>query len=173
MPENENDVEKDGTTCRTCSSPNNQARTQEDQEADVSNVWRSPRAIKNWIGGGLLIAGLLLHYGLTAYNQTILVWQGTNFFVSDITFLVSIAVAGNVIIKNGYRALKKLNLSIDLLMTSAILGSIIASIFGGKHIFMEGATLAFLYNFAELLEDYSIEKARGSLRELKDLSPDT
>ncbi len=173
MPVNEEEVEENEAVCRTCSGPVEDDHNEGEQESDISKVWTSSRAVKNWIGGGLLVTGLLLSYGLTGYNQTILSWQGTSFYVSDIAFLVSITVAGNVIMKNGFRALKKLNLSIDLLMTSAILGSIIASIFGGKHIFMEGATLAFLYNFSELLEDYSIQKARGSLRELKDLSPDT
>ncbi|MBS3813298.1 cation-translocating P-type ATPase [Candidatus Bipolaricaulota bacterium] len=143
------------------------------KKAGFRGVWASPRAVKTWTGGGLLLAGLLLKYGLTGFNRAIFTWQGTDFLVSDLTFLLGIAVAGNVIVRNGFRALRKLNLSIDLLMTSAIFGSVIASVFGGKHIFLEGATLAVLYNFAELLEDYSIEKARGSLRELKDLSPDT
>jgi len=173
MPKSEQKTEENQAVCRTCSSPDTGRSNESEGRTGVSNVWMGRRAIKNWLGGGFLLAGLLLHYGAGSYNETVLIWRGTSFFISDLTFLISIAVAGNVIIKNGFRALQSLNLSIDLLMTTAILGSILASIFGGKHIFLEGATLAFLYNFAELLEDYSIEKARGSLRELKDLSPDT
>jgi len=173
MPENKNSTEENEAVCRTCSPSEGEALNDGSGATGVKNVWTSPRAVKNWIGGALLLAGLVLHFGLGTYNSTILAWQGTNFIISDFVFLAGIAVAGKVIIKNGFRALQELNLSIDLLMTSAIIGSILASIFGGKHIFLEGATLAFLYNFAELLEDYSVQRARGSLRELKDLSPDT
>ncbi len=173
MPENKTDHEEDEAVCRTCSPTGDDPLAEGSEETGVKNVWTSPRAVKNWIGGVLLLAGLILHFGLGAYNETLLAWRGTSFFISDFVFLASIAVAGKVIIKNGFRALQDMNLSIDLLMTSAIIGAILASVFGGKHIFLEGATLAFLYNFAELLEDYSVQKARGSLRELKDLSPDT
>ncbi|MFW6048918.1 MAG: heavy metal translocating P-type ATPase [Candidatus Bipolaricaulota bacterium] len=173
MPGNEENSRETGGTCRACETLEGDTKNGEEKKAGFRGVWASPRAVKTWTGGGLLLAGLLLKYGLTGFNRAIFTWQGTEFLVSDLTFLLGIAVAGNVIARNGFRALRKLNLTIDLLMTSAIFGSVIASVFGGKHIFLEGATLAVLYNFAELLEDYSIEKARGSLRELKDLSPDT
>ncbi|MFP4646669.1 MAG: heavy metal translocating P-type ATPase [Candidatus Acetothermia bacterium] len=173
MPKNKPPTGDETGTCQTCSPLNQKPQAQENGEPVGRNVWASSRAIKNWIGGALLATGLLFRYAPISFNQIVFAWQGTSFFLSDLAFLLSIAVAGKIIIRNGFRALKNLNLSIDLLMASAILGSIIASVFGGKHIFLEGATLAFLYNFAELLEDHSIEKVRGSLRELQDLSPDT
>ncbi|MFW6071712.1 MAG: heavy metal translocating P-type ATPase [Candidatus Bipolaricaulota bacterium] len=173
MPKNEATPGESAESCRVCEAPDNGILEEPEGETAVRSVWTSPRAIRTWIGGVLLLAGLVLRFGLTGYNPVIFTWSYGSFFVTDITFLAGAAIAGKIILINGFRALKELNLSIDLLMTSAILGSIIASVFSGKHILMEGATLAVLYNFAELLEDYSINKARGSLRELKDLSPDT
>ncbi|MFW6190889.1 MAG: heavy metal translocating P-type ATPase, partial [Candidatus Bipolaricaulota bacterium] len=173
MPKNEATPGESAESCRVCEAPDNGILEEPEGETAVRSVWTSPRAIRTWIGGGLLLAGLVLRFGLTGYNPVVFTWSYGSFFVTDITFLAGAAIAGKIILINGFRALKELNLSIDLLMTSAILGSIIASVFSGKHILMEGATLAVLYNFAELLEDYSINKARGSLRELKDLSPDT
>jgi len=38
--------------------------------------------------------------------------------------------------------------------------------------FVEAATLAVLFSIAELLEDYAMDRARDSLRELMELSPD-
>ncbi len=173
MPKNEDSSGGNTESCQACGAPENGILAEPEEETAVQSVWTSPRAIRTWIGGLLLLAGLVLRFGLTSYNPVVFTWSRGSFFVTDITFLAGAAVAGKIILINGFDALKELNLSIDLLMTSAILGSVIASVFSGKHIMMEGATLAVLYNFAELLEDYSINRARGSLRELKDLSPDT
>lgn len=162
-------------TCRKCQNEkaDDQDKEPEKRENVLSeNIWTSSRALKNWVGGGLLALGIILTFGITNFNSIILSLHGTDYFISDFLFLVSIGIGGNVIIQNGIQALKAKTLNISLLMTSAILGSITVSILGGKHIFLEGATLAFLFNLAELLEDYSIEKAKGSLLELMDLSPD-
>lgn len=161
----------DVTSCSTCAVDAQEDRGEENIE--MGNVWTSSRAVKNWIGGVLLGTGLILAHFLNDINVILWSIRGESFFISDVLFLTSIGIGGNVILINGFEALKKRELTISLLMTVAILGSIFASILGGRHIFMEGATLAFLYNVAELLEDYSIEKARGSLTELMELSPET
>ncbi|PTD93711.1 cadmium-transporting ATPase [archaeon SCG-AAA382B04] len=141
-------------------------------DSEVKSVWKSSRAIKNWIGGAVLGFGLILHF-FHDLNLVLGTGLGNTFYISDIFFLISIAIGGNKILLNGYKAIKDRNLNISLLMSSAIIGSIIATVFGGKHISLEGATLAFLFNLAELLEGYSIERVKGSLQELMDLSPDT
>lgn len=169
MPETKEEAAS--IACSTC--PRGEKEAREEESIETGKVWTSSRALKNWAGGILLGSGLILAYLYTGSNATLWSISRGDFFVSDVLFLTSIGVGGNIILKNGYEALKKRELSISLLMSVAILGSIFASILGGKHIFMEGATLAFLFNFAELLEDYSIEKARGSLVELMELAPNT
>ena len=56
-------------------------------------------------------------------------------------------------------------------MSVAILGALTASLAFGSSLYFEAATLAVLFSIAELLERYSMEQARDSLRELMDLSP--
>jgi len=160
MSENE-DVSS--ISCKNC-------RTEDSIEP--KKIWTSSRALKNWIGGTFLFGALFLTYLFTDLNSVLFFMEGDDFLLSDAFYIVSIAIAGNVILRNGYDALKKVDLNIDLLMSSAILGSVSASFLGGSNIFMEGATLAFLFNLAELLESYSVEKVKGSLRELMDISPD-
>ncbi|KPN29063.1 putative copper-exporting P-type ATPase B [Halolamina pelagica] len=78
---------------------------------------------------------------------------------------------GQEIVRGGYYSLRNRNLDIDLLMSIAILGAITVSVGFGESLYMEAATLAFLFSVAELLERYSMDKARNSLQELIDLSP--
>jgi Cd2+/Zn2+-exporting ATPase len=57
-------------------------------------------------------------------------------------------------------------------MSVAILGALAASLVFGEALYFEAATLAVLFSFAELLERASMDRARNSLQELIDLSPD-
>ncbi|MFP3872428.1 MAG: heavy metal translocating P-type ATPase [Candidatus Natronoplasma sp.] len=160
MQKNETNGPSSCETCRIDDSP------------EPKSIWLSSRALKNWVGGAFLFGALLLTFIFSDHNTVFFLMEGDDFRLSDAFFVVSIAIAGNVILKNGYDALKRLDLNIDLLMSSAILGSVFASFLGASNIFLEGATLAFLFNLAELLEGYSVEKVKGSLRELMDISPD-
>ncbi|MFP4001296.1 MAG: heavy metal translocating P-type ATPase, partial [Thermoplasmata archaeon] len=153
----------DSTSCESCRI---------DDSSEPRNVWLSSRALKNWVGGAFLFGALFLGYIFSDHNTVLFLMEGDDLYLSDAFFLVSIAIGGNVILRNGYDALKELDLNIDLLMSSAILGSVFASFLGRSNIFLEGATLAFLFNLAELLEGYSVEKVKGSLRDLMDISPD-
>jgi len=136
------------------------------------SVWTSSRAIKTWISGGFVALGLLLEFLLTSQNTLVASFAGRELFVADLVFLVATAVAGQIIFRNGYYSLRNLNLDIDLLMSIAISGAIVASVIFGEALYFEAATLAFLFSIAELLERYSMDRARNSLQELMDLSPD-
>ncbi|MGQ3330512.1 heavy metal translocating P-type ATPase [Halorubrum sp. FL23] len=136
------------------------------------SIWVSPRALKTWISGGFVALGLLLEFFLTGQNVQIASLLGTELFVADGLFLVAVAFGGQEILRNGYYSSRNLNLDIDFLMSVAILGALIASLAFGEALYFEAATLAFLFSIAELLERYSMDRARNSLRELMDLSPD-
>ena len=136
------------------------------------SVWTSSRAIKTWISGGFVALGLLFEFFLTGQNILLAEIVGRELFVADVFFLVAVGVAGQVIFRNGYYSALNRNLDIDLLMSIAISGAIIASLVFGESLYFEAATLAFLFSVAELLERYSMDRARNSLRELMDLSPD-
>ncbi|WEL23100.1 heavy metal translocating P-type ATPase [Candidatus Nanohalovita haloferacivicina] len=150
----------------------NQSNGGDIEEEGRKSVWKSSRAIKTWIAGIFLGAGLLFKFGVLQDFQ-IAQFLGREFFIAEILFLAGIASGSPVILRNGYYSAKKLNLDIDFLMSTAILSAVSASFAFGAELYFEAATLVFLFNVAELLETYSMDKARNSLRELMNLSPDT
>ncbi|WP_245838503.1 heavy metal translocating P-type ATPase [Natronoarchaeum philippinense] len=137
----------------------------------AAGVWRSSRAIKTAISAVFLALGLGLEFVATGMNAQFASALGEPLFVADALFLVAVAVGGQEIARNGYYSAKSLNLDIDFLMTVAIGGALAASLAFGEALYFEAATLATLFSFAELLERASMDRARDSLQELMDLSP--
>ena len=135
--------------------------------APASALWTSRRAIGTWIGAVALVFGLLMAFVLG--DRTFFVVQplGTAVTGADMLFLGATLVSGLPVIRNGYYSARARSLDIDLLMGTAIIAAT------GIGYFVEAATLAVLFSVAELLEDYAMDRARTSLRELMDLSPET
>jgi len=134
--------------------------------APPSEVWTSPRAIKTWIGAVLVVGGLLFEFVLAGQNATVAIVLDDPLHVADVLLLGAVAASGIPVIRGGYYSAKNLSLDIDLLMGTAIIAAT------GIGYFVEAATLAVLFSIAELMEDYAMDRARGSLRELMELSPD-
>jgi Cd2+/Zn2+-exporting ATPase len=134
--------------------------------APPSEVWTSPRAIKTWIGAGFLVLGLLFEFVLTGLNPAVASVLTHPLTLADGFFLVAVAISGYPVVRGGYYSARNRSLDIDLLMGTAIIAAT------GIGYFVEAATLAVLFSIAELLEDYSMDRARDSLRELMELSPD-
>ncbi|WP_232701756.1 heavy metal translocating P-type ATPase [Halobacterium wangiae] len=143
-----------------------------DADEAATSVWKSSRALKTWTSGVFVALGFLLEFLLTGSNVGIAEVLGTELLVSDALFLAGIVVGGQAIVRNGYYSLRNVSLDIDLLMSVAILGAIAASLAFGERLYFEAATLAFLFSVSELLERYSMDRARNSLEELMELSPD-
>ncbi len=138
--------------------------------AGAPEVWTSPRALRTWAGAVAVVVGLALEFPLSGANAAL---PGAgDLLVADVLFLAATAVAGEAILRNGYRSLLTRNLDIDLLMSVAVLGAVTASVGFGASLYFEAATLAVLFSVAELLEEYSVDRARQSLRELVALSPE-
>jgi len=78
-------------------------------------------------------------------------------------------ISGEEILRNGYYSARTRSLDIDLLMSLGILGAIIASVVFGEALYLEAGMLAVLFSVAELMEEYAMDRARSSLRELMDL----
>ncbi|MFC4448730.1 heavy metal translocating P-type ATPase [Halorussus aquaticus] len=135
--------------------------------AESAEVWTSPRALKTWTGGVLMLAGLVLEFLLTGADALLFSAVGREFHVSSVLLLLAAGVAGQEILRNGYYSAKNLSLDIDLLMGVGVLAAVAVGLY------FEAATLAVLYSVAELLERFSMDRARNSVRELMDLSPDT
>jgi Cd2+/Zn2+-exporting ATPase len=142
------------------------------EESDFESVWRSPRAVKTWAGAVFLAAGLAVEFLVPGSNPQVGAVLGTELHLADALFLVAVAVSGQAILKGGYYSARHRQLDIDFLMSVAILGALFASVGFGEALYFEAATLAVLFSVAELLERYSMDRARDSLRELMDLSPE-
>ncbi|WP_206731725.1 heavy metal translocating P-type ATPase [Halorubrum amylolyticum] len=134
--------------------------------APPAEVWTTPRAKKTWLGAGLVTLGLLFEFVLTAQNPVVASVLGYPIRVSGVLFLGAVAASGIPVIRGGYYSARNRSLDIDLLMGTAIIAAT------GIGYFVEAATLAVLFSVAELLEDYAMDRARDSLRELMELSPD-
>lgn len=152
---------------------NAESEADEDRTDDRSSIWWSSRAIKTWISGAFLVLGLLVEYLLTAQNISLLSVPSGNLLVSDALMLVGIAVGGERILRNGYYSAKNRSLDMDFLMSTAIVSATGASLLFPVGLYFEAIVVAFFFNVAELLESYSVNQARASLKELIELSPET
>jgi len=142
-------------------------------DEERSSVWGSSRAIKTWISAVFLGFGVLFEFFLSGGNAALLRIPGGELLIGDALMLVAVAIAGQVILRNGYYSARNLSLDIDFLMSAAILGATgISLFFVGASLYIEAASLAVLFNVAELLERYSVTRARNSVEELMELSPD-
>lgn len=82
-----------------------------------------------------------------------------------VLFLAAILLGGWGNFRKALKALPRGNFNMSVLMSIAVLGAVtIGQI-------EEGASVAFLYAVSELLEAWTMDKARRSLRELIELSP--
>jgi Cd2+/Zn2+-exporting ATPase len=146
----------------------------EDAESDgvADDLFTSPRAISTAVGGVFLAVGLVLEWLLTGLDPTFATIGGVGFLGpwavtgASVAFLLAVAVAAPPILRNGFYSLRGLSLDIDLLMSVGVVAALLVDLP------FEAATLAVLFSVAELLERYSIDRARTSLRELMELSPD-
>jgi Cd2+/Zn2+-exporting ATPase len=145
---------------------------QDDPAEQQRDVWRSRRALGTAAGAVLLAGGILVTVLVPAANPELGAPLGHPHDVADVLFILVIAACGGVILRGGLESAGELSLDMDFLMSAAIVGALSASVLFGEGLYFEAATLAVLFNLAELLEEYSMDQARASLRELMDLSPD-
>ena len=81
--------------------------------------------------------------------------------------LLSIVAGGREPLRKGLIALRNRTLNINFLMTLAVLGAVLI----GQ--WPEAAMVTFLFGLAEMIEGYSLERARHAVRGLMELSPET
>ncbi|PSQ27491.1 cadmium-transporting ATPase [Halobacteriales archaeon QS_9_68_17] len=145
-----------------------------DAEGDPQSVWRSPRALKTAAAGVFFALALTVRWVLHGANAAVLTAVGQEWVVADALLLGAVIAGGQVIARNGYYSARNRSLDIDFLMTAAVLAATGLSVFvPGENLLIEAATLAVLFNLAELLERYSVTRARRSMEELFELAPET
>jgi Zn2+/Cd2+-exporting ATPase len=91
--------------------------------------------------------------------------EGEGSLPAILSFLGAILIGGYSLFKSGIKNLFKLDFDMRALMTVAIIG---AAIIGE---WSEGAVVVILFAISEVLERYSMDKARASIRSLIDIAP--
>ncbi len=131
--------------------------------SDRSSVWRSRAALCTYTSGIGIAAGLIIRL----LDLSVVVWSGLHWTVDTTAVLFTLAAltGGLNFFSKGLRAARIVRLDMNFLMTVAIFGAI------GIGEFVEAASIAFLFGIAELLEGYSVERARRSIESLLDLAP--
>jgi Cd2+/Zn2+-exporting ATPase len=140
--------------------------------AGARAVWTGPRAIATAAGGVALAAGLVLAAGVLP-DPDLLTLAGRGVSAAELFFLLAVALAGPPTIRAGLASLRTRTLDVPLLMTIAIAGAILATALFRRSLLFEAATVAVLFGVAELLEDAAMVRARSSLADLVDRTPDT
>ena len=154
---------------RTENSTDRAAKPREDPSA----VWWSTRALKVYTGAAFLTLGLIVEFLLPSLNVVLANGLGQEIVLMELFYIIGIIAGGETILRNGYYSARNLSLDINLLMSLGVLGAVVASFVFGESLYFEGGTLAVLFSFAQLMERYSMGRARSSLDELMDLAPET
>jgi Cd2+/Zn2+-exporting ATPase len=119
-------------------------------------------------GKGLSAAALLVTAsGVFTGLGILLQWIGFQTgWPSNIPFAIAIVSGGWLIAPKALRSLRSLSLDMNVLMTVAVIGAVAI----GQH--AEGAAVVFLFSLSELLESWSVGRARRAIQALMKLTPD-
>ncbi len=131
----------------------------EDGEVRRSGEFRATVA-----AGVLLLVGLIMEYGLPEHH--VVTVGGVEVSAHHLVYLASMVFGGAYILRSAIRSTMALTFTASGLMIIAAIG---ATAIGEM---AEGAAVLFLYSLAELLEAWSSERSRRSLRALVELAPE-
>ncbi|MEO6239273.1 MAG: heavy metal translocating P-type ATPase [Vicinamibacterales bacterium] len=107
----------------------------------------------------VVVSGLLAAAGMA------LEYAGVDQRAVIATFALSIVSGGVYSVRRALHAARSLSLDINVLMLVAVGGAIVLGEWS------EGAAVVFLFALAQLLEARAMERARGAIRALMDLTP--
>lgn len=133
---------------------NLKVRGEKEQKVDYPPFWKQKENIKVYISALLLLVSWFLGKQI----------EEAHIFVT-IGYATSILIGGYTLFIKGLRNLSRLQFDMNTLMTIAIIG---AAIIGE---WLEGATVVILFAISEVLERYSMDKARQSIESLMDIAP--
>ncbi|MES2358289.1 MAG: cation-translocating P-type ATPase [Gemmatimonadota bacterium] len=114
---------------------------------------RSGRFATTAVSGVLLLTGLVLG------------WLGAESGLTMTALILSAIAGGWFIVPQGVRAARHRALDMNFLMSVAAVGA------GAIGQWGEAASAMFLFSVAQLLESYSMDRARNAIKALMDLSP--
>ncbi|MFN8006823.1 MAG: cation-translocating P-type ATPase [Terriglobia bacterium] len=122
-----------------------------DEGSAPSSGWRLRLTILSGVG---VAAGLALH------------WTGVGEILEKTGFLLAVVSGGWFIAPKAWSALKRVSPDMNLLMSIAALGALSIGAWD------EAATVIFLFSVAELLESFSLNRARRAIKNLMSLAPE-
>lgn len=132
-------------------------------EAGVTVRTPGDEANHQWVRPALVsTSGLATGIGL------LLQWIGLGGeWLPDAAFLVAVLTGGALVLPKALRSLRTFTLDINVLMVVAVAGAIAIGEIA------EGAAVVFLFSLSELLESWSVGRARRAIQALLALTPDT
>ena len=134
--------------------------------ADESFWERNRRTALTAASGGLLLAGVVTHAGLSGARSAFLEEGSAHPPVAVIVFYVLSIVAGVwTVLPKAWIALKRLRPDMNLLMVVAVVGAVAI----GQ--WLEAATVAFFFALSLALEAWSVGRARQAVEALMALTP--
>jgi Cd2+/Zn2+-exporting ATPase len=128
-------------------------------------TWSSPDAYRTYGAAALFLVGLALE--VAGASPRLLVLPLSDLRLPGLLFVAAAGLGGWNFLPAGIRAARALSLDMNFLMTVAIAGAVAVGLY------LEAGAIAVLFSGAELLEAYSVDRARGSIRSLMELSPDS
>jgi Cd2+/Zn2+-exporting ATPase len=130
-------------------------------KASAEEIPGQAAPVRNWHSILTGISGVGLAAGLVSH------WVQRTEAFEKLPFAVAIVAGGWFIAPKAWFALKRLSPDMNLLMSLATLGAL------GIGAWHEAATVIFLFSLAELLESFSLTRARRAIRQLMTLAPKT
>jgi len=131
----------------------------------LPGTWSTKQARRVFVGIGLAAAALV-SWALAPELQLVSA-SAYPVTLRDLWLSLAALVAGWNFFPKGFASARRLQLDMNFLMTIAIFGALALGDF------VEAASIAILFGIAELLEAYSVERARASIESLLEMAPDT
>ena len=129
-------------------------RDEREQRVEREPFWRQKENINVYISAFLLIVSWLLGQQF-----------GEGYIPQTVGYAASILVGGYKLFIKGFKNLSRFTFDMNTLMTIAIIGAALIGEWG------EGATVVILFAISEVLERFSMDKARQSIESLMDIAP--
>ncbi len=136
------------------------AVNQAGMKATVGQTDKASSPPRNWHLWLTILSGVGVGVGLALH------WTDTWETLEKTIFLLAVISGGWFIAPKAWAALKRLSPDMNLLMSVAVLGAL------GIGAWDEAATVIFLFSVAELLESFSLNRARRAIKKLMTLAPE-
>lgn len=120
-------------------------------------------------GTGKYMKLLMVISGAAAISAEIISWLGADekSLLVGLLSALAIVTGGMQTLKKGWIAIKTLTLNINFLMMIAVIGAVAI----GE--WPEAAMVTFLFALAEMIEAYSLDRARNAIRDLMEMTPES